>query len=233
MAIIKTDRSIIPACDVPAIEKLADIAKQTADIEKVGGYKVGFELALRYGLKELVKTVREYSDKAVIYDHQKAATDIPATGRKFCEACSESGVDAVIFFPQAGPETEKAWIGAAKEAGLSVIVGGEMTHPAYLEKEGGFIRDSAPQEMYSIAAELGVTDFVVPGNRAESIKAYRELLEGKGIKPVFYSPGLVAQGGRISESGEAAGSRWHAIVGRGIYTADDIRKAALELSGKL
>ncbi len=87
--------------------------------------------------------------------------------------------------------------------------------------------------MYSIAAELGVNEFVVPGNRPDSIKSYRELLEGKGIVPVFYSPGLVAQGGEISESGEAAGKKWHAIVGRGIYQAENIKKAAIELSEKL
>ena len=233
MATIKIDRSIIPACDVASMEKLLEIVRETADVEKVGAYKIGFELALRYGLKDLVKAVREHSDKPVIYDHQKAGTDIPATGKKFCEACKECEVDTVIFFPQAGPETEKAWIEAAKDSSLGIIVGGEMTHKAYLEKEGGFIRDSAPKEMYSIAAELGVNEFVVPGNRPDSIKSYRELLEGKGIVPVFYSPGLVAQGGEISESGEAAGKKWHAIVGRGIYQAENIKKAAIELSEKL
>lgn len=232
-AIIKIDRSIIPACDVPSIGKYSEIVRETAGIKKVGGYKIGFELGLRYGLGALVKAAREYSDKPIIYDHQKAGTDIPDTGKKFCEACLETGVDAVIFFPQAGPETEKAWINAAKELDLGVIVGGEMTHKGYLEKEGGFLRNNAPREIYSIAADLGVKDFVVPGNRPESIKSYRELLEGKGIEPIFYSPGLVAQGGEISESGKAAGKKWHAIIGRGIYEAKDMKKAAEELAAKL
>lgn len=233
MAIIKIDRSIIPACDVSTIEKLEMIVKETADVKKVGGYKIGLELALRFGLKELVKSIREYSDKPIIYDHQKAATDIPELGKKFCEACKESGVDIVIFFPQAGPETEKAWINAGKESGMGIIVGGEMTHKGYLAKEGGWIRDDAPKRIYEIAAEMGVKDFVVPGNRPESIMAYKALIESKGVEPVFYSPGLVAQGGDISESAKAAGKRWHAIVGRGLYEAKDIKKAAIELSSKL
>ena len=58
--------------------------------------------------------------------------------------------------------------------------------------------------------------------------------------PVFWSPGLVAQGGRITEAGEAAGARFHAIVGRGLYnprnkenldevTEEEIHTAALDL----
>jgi len=54
-------------------------------------------------------------------------------------------------------------------------------------------------------------------------------LEARGIKPIFYSPGLIAQGGNITESAKAAGEKWHAIVGRALYDAKDINKAAKEL----
>ena len=43
----------------------------------------------------------------------------------------------------------------------------------------------------------------------------------------------MAQGGVISDAAKVAGNYWHAIVGRGIYRAEDIRKAALELTSKL
>jgi orotidine-5'-phosphate decarboxylase len=46
---------------------------------------------------------------------------------------------------------------------------------------------------------------------------------------VFYSPGLVAQGGSITEGAKVAGDSWHAIVGRGIYQQQDMKKAAQEL----
>ena len=107
----------------------------------------------------------------------------------------------------------------------------------------GFIGSSSPDFMYKLAARMGVTDFVVPGNKPDRIRHYKELIEKCGIsEPVFYSPGLVAQGGEISEGAKAAGKRFHAIVGRGIYfnkpeerfnTAEEIRKAAIELTSKL
>ena len=37
---------------------------------------------------------------------------------------------------------------------------------------------------------------------------------------------MISQGGEITEGGVAAGNKWHAIIGRGIYEADDMRKAA-------
>ena len=252
--IINRDRSVIPACDVD-LETFRGILEATADVEGVGGYKIGFFLVLEHGLKDIVGMAKQYApDKPVIYDHQKAGTDIPDTGARFAEVCANAGVDAVILFPQSGPETEYAWISAAQGFGLDVIVGGEMTHLGYLESDtvgeareeyakfeeigfempSGFLRMDAPEEMYEIAARMGVTDFVVPGNKPDAIRHYRSIIEGCGVaEPAFYSPGLVTQGGDISEGAEAAGDRFHAIVGRGIYEAEDMRKAALEHSSKL
>ena len=233
MGIVKQDKSIIPALDVEGIARMKEIVSATAGVKGIGAYKVGFELAIPYGLKKIVQEIRRLSDKPVIYDHQKAATDIPETGKKFAQACRQSGVDAVILFPQAGPETEAAWIKAVQEEGLGLIVGGEMTHQAYLKKDGGFLSDDAPKRMYEIACDLGVKDFVVPGNKPKKILEYKKLFERKGVDATLYSPGLVAQGGKITDSGKAAGKKWHAIVGRGIYQAEDVKKAAEELAKEL
>ncbi|MEK6910177.1 MAG: hypothetical protein AABW82_00200, partial [Nanoarchaeota archaeon] len=129
--IIGRDRSVIPACDVQTLQEFREIVKQTADVEGIGGYKIGFELGLGFGLPAVVDAAREFTNKPIIYDHQKAGTDIPATGKNFAQTMKRSGVDTVIFFPQAGPETERAWIYHAFDQGLNVIVGGRMTHPAY------------------------------------------------------------------------------------------------------
>jgi len=233
MRIIKLDRSIIPACDVNSIEELKQLVKETCDVEGIGAYKIGFELVIPHGMKAVVESIREETDLPIIYDHQKAGTDIPDTGMKFASACKKCGVNAAILFPQAGPETEKAWVKALQENSLGVIVGGEMTHRGYLSSEDGFIVESAPEKMYLIAAELNVRDFVVPGNKPERISHYKSLLEEKGISPVLYSPGLISQGGDITESGKAAGKQWHAIVGRALYNAKDIRAAAKQLTKKL
>ncbi|RMF06003.1 hypothetical protein D6764_03350 [Candidatus Woesearchaeota archaeon] len=229
--LIDLDKSIIPSCDVSTLEELEALVKATCNVKGVGAYKIGLELVIPYGTKQVLSVIRKHTDLPVIYDHQKAGTDVPFVGKKFVQACRD--VDAIIIFPQAGPETEKAFIQAAMDEGMKIIVGGEMTHPAYLESDGGYLKDDAPERIYKLAAELGVTDFVVPGNKPDKIEKYRKMLESMGVEPTFYSPGLVAQGGKITDSAKAAGKRWHAIVGRAIYQAEDMKKAAEELTKEL
>ncbi len=253
--IIPLDRSIIPACDV-GLEKFRDILKETADIEKVGAYKVGPALTGRPGYDKIVALRDNYSSKPLIFDAQKWGTDIPDTARSLLTPLKESGIDAIILFPESGPITEYEWIKTAQDLGLGVLVGGEMTHPRYLEgdlKEGkeknytkifrelgierditGFIRKFAPKDIYEIAARMGVTDFVVPENKPDRIIFYKKLIKNCGVaESVYYSSGLVAQGGEISEGAKATGKKFHEIVGRGITKAEDIRQAALDLTMKL
>src|SRR3989338_1773682 len=225
--IIKLQKSIIPSCDVSDLSELRNLVKETCSVEGIGAYKIGLELALRFGIPAVVSEIRKQTNLPIIYDHQKAATDIPELGEKFAKAVK--GVDAVILFPLTGPETEKAWIKACKKAKLGIIVGGEMTHKGFLESEGGFINEKGTFAIYEIAVKEKINDFVVPGNKPEKIKLYKAFLEARGIKPIFYSPGLIAQGGNITESAKAAGEKWHAIVGRALYDAKDINKAAKEL----
>ena len=231
MAIIKLDRSIVPSCDVPDLDKLRELVRETCHVEGIGAYKIGLELCLKYGIPAVVKAIREHTNLPIIYDHQKAGNDIPELGEKFAEAVR--GVDAIILFPFAGPETEKEWIKACKKAKLGIIVGGEMTHKGFLEEDGGFISSKESLKIYGIAAESGIKDFVVPGNKPDKIRLYGDFLEARGVKPVFYSPGLIAQGGSITESAKAAGKSWHAIVGRALYNAKDINKAAKEMAKAL
>jgi len=239
---IARDKSIIPALDVDTLEKALQIVRATADIEAIGGYKLGFSLALRYGLPRAVQEIRAISGKPLIYDHQKAGTDIPDTGADFAAACKQSGINTVIFFPQAGPKTQKAWIDAAQAQTLGVIVGVELTGPAYLESDGGYLRADTPEKTLSNALQNGVREFVVPGNKPERIAHYKKLIESgeAGValpegQYAFYSPGLVAQGGSVTQGAKAAGKRWHAIVGRALALGSEaeIRKAAEGLSAGL
>ena len=96
--IIQRDRSIIPACDFDIL-KFGEVVKATGDIEGVGGYKIGFVLGLTHGLQYVVEVARKHTDKPLIYDHQKAGTDIPEMGKEYAKLCKEAGIDAVIFFP--------------------------------------------------------------------------------------------------------------------------------------
>ena len=227
MPIIKLNKSIIPSCDISDLTRLKNLVKETCSVEGIGAYKIGLELCLPHGIPAVIDVIRKYTDLPIIYDHQKAATDIPDLGEKFARAVK--GVNAIILFPLTGPETEKEWIKACKKAKLGIIVGGEMTHKAFLETDGGFISDKEALKIYEIAAENKINNFVVPGNKPEKIKLYKAFLEARGIKPIFYSPGLITQGGDIAEGAKAAGERWHAIIGRALYNAKDIHKAAKEL----
>ena len=231
--VIGRDRSVIPACDVETLEQFEELVKQTADVDGIGGYKIGFELGLGFGLPAVVAAARKHTDKPIIYDHQKAGTDIPDTGKNYAKLMKRSGVDTVIFFPQAGPETERAWIYHALDNGLNVIVGGRMTHPAYAVSEGGFITDEGALDMYRIGARAGVNNFVVPGNKPDVIKQVKDVVEAEGVSPIFYAPGFIAQGGKIEAAAKIAGDRFHGIVGRGIYQAKDIHAAAIEHCSQL
>jgi len=231
--IVERDKGIIPACDVP-LAKFRQIVKETADTDTVTAYKVGL-MSLIGGLDKWVKTAREYTDKPIIYDHQKAGNDIPDMGSKFAQVMKKAGVDAAILFPFTGPLTESEWIKALYEEGVEPIVGGEMTHPFFKLVEGGYIPEEKCMEIYLRAACAGVNNFVVPGNKPEQVEKYRTAIESEvdEINPTFYSPGFVKQGGRIQDAAKVAGDRWNAIVGRAITKAKDTRSAVNELSSEL
>jgi len=248
--IIQRDKSVVPACDV-GMEMFEEIVGATIDIESIGGYKVGPALTGRPGYDRIVKVVD--GRKPIIFDAQKWSTDVPGTAKSILTPLKESGIGNVILFPESGPVTGYVWIKTAQDLGLGVLVGGEMTHPGYLEGDKlddewiekfkeigieedvtGFIRKDAPDLIYRIAAGLGVTNFVVPGNKPDRILHYKSLIEGCGVsEPVFYAPGFITQGGVIEDGARAAGARFHAIVGGAIYKADNVRKAVLELTSQL
>jgi len=156
---------LIIALDLLDLCAAEGIVKETADLKGVCGFKIGFCLGLTHGLPHTVDRLRRLTKLPIIYDHQKAGTDIPETAESFVQACS--AVDRIILFPQAGPKSLEAWVKAVQKAKKVVIVGGEMTHKGYLESDGGYILSDAPKRIYIAAAKLGVTHFVLPGNKPD------------------------------------------------------------------
>ena len=226
--LFQAERGIILAADVAEISELRRLAQLAAAVPQVVAVKVGFSLALRYGLGPVVKAVRDVSVLTVIYDHQKAATDIPEMGKPFAAVCRDSGVDGVIFFPHAGPRTLEAFVSAAIDQQLAPIVGLVMTHPAYLQSEGGFISDAAPDLICRIAVDRGVRDFVLPGTKIDLVARFAS---GplSAVAPVrIMMPGIGTQGGSILSAFSAASPHHRfAIVGSTIYKAPD-PQAAME-----
>jgi len=225
---------IILACDVPTLEELADLVRVGRSCEAVVGYKVGFALALRFGLRRVTDTVKSDDPRPVIYDHQKAGSDIPRMGELFAKTCADGGVDGIIVFPQAGPRTLEAFVKAIIQVGATPIVGGVMTHPSYLAGEGGFIEDSAPARIYRTAAELGVVDFVLPGTKPRLIREYSKVVGEVSGTATVMMPGIGTQGGLIHEAFEAVGThRPFAIVGSAVYAAPDKAKALDEIASQV
>lgn len=228
-------RGIILAADVIQVERLRGLSELASQFPEVCAIKVGFSLGLRYGLPTVVSAIREVCETPIIYDHQKAATDIPAMGKLFAETCKQAGVDGVIFFPQAGPRTLEAFIDSAIEAELTPIVGLVMTHPAYLESDGGFIVDSAPGTICEIALKMGVRNFVLPGNNSIQIRKFAQgpLSQSKPLGIMM--PGIGTQGGSIASAFDAASGHFtFAIIGSAIYDAYDpkatLRRFIAEIS---
>ena len=238
--LIDLPRSIIPALDCPP-ERGAEIVLGTQRVGSVRAFKLGaWKGTLRSGLDAYVQDLGPYlGGRLLIYDHQKGATDIPDLEDALSDLV-EAGVHAVIFFPFGGAETLERWTQSAIDAGLAVIVGGHMTQKRFLWSEGGFIHDEAPERIYRLAVGLGVREFVVPGNKPEFVRKYRDIILSELAEQghhddefALYAPGFVAQGGMISEAGQAAGERWHAIVGRALLTAPNVEAAAFELASQI
>lgn len=225
-------KTLIPALDV-SLDRAREVVRQTKDNPKVGGYKVPAKSGLE-GWANWVDALRKEigdSDKKLIMDGQKFGNDIPDTGREIVQSVKKAGFDGIILFPFTGPNTQVAWTGEAIQAGLTVIVGADMTHPGFLKSEGGLFHEEDLLDIYRRAARQGVTNYVFPGNKPSSITTYVALIRAEGVEPVGLSPGFVAQKGTIPEAVKAAGGiSYHPIVGRGIYEQKDMAAAAVELA---
>jgi orotidine-5'-phosphate decarboxylase len=205
---------LMPSLDQVDLEKAMRVVAQIAPHPFVSSFKVGFSLGLTHGLPRVVEAIRKHTDKPIVYDHQKAGTDIPDTGGLFADVMKNAGINEAILFPQAGPETLKAWVPALTIRGVTPVVGGLMTHRGFLQSEGGFLSDDSVRAVYTIAAELGVRRFVVPLTKPK-------LVEGIDFPAdaIFYSPGFGAQGG--DPHAFPFLRTHHLIAGRALFAAAD------------
>lgn len=219
---------IVIAADVGTLPELRVLVELAAPVVEVVAIKVGFSLALTYGLPAVVRAVREISQLFIIYDHQKAATDIPQMGKPFAMLCRDAGVQGVIFFPLSGPKTLEGFVNAAIENELEPIVGLVMTHPSFLQSEGGFIVDFAPDSICSMAVSMGVRSFVLPGTKTDIVSKFGQGELARVKSGTIMMPGIGSQGGSLTAAFNAAKPhRRFAIIGSAIYNASN-PKAALD-----
>jgi orotidine-5'-phosphate decarboxylase len=226
-------RSIAIAADVQSLPDLVRLVSATKNCAAVSAVKVGFTLALRYGLQAVVATIKSETTVPIIYDHQKAGTDIPQMGRPFATACREAGVDGIIIFPHAGPRTLEAFVSAALESDLNAIAGLMMTHSGYLASDGGYLVDAAPSLICEAALRLGVTHFVLPGTNPAVVRHFSTGPFRDGCF-TLWMPGIGAQGGSLAEAFEAAKpNRAVGIIGSAIYASADPQRALAAFANEM
>jgi orotidine-5'-phosphate decarboxylase len=206
----------MPSLDQVDLRAAIAVAKEIADHPFVSSFKIGFSLGLSEGLPSVVRAIRAITSKPIVYDHQKAGTDIPDTGPLFARVMANAGVTEAILFPQAGPTTLRAWVQALLDHGVTPVVGALMTHATYMESEGGFLRDAFVSDAFALASSLGVRRFVVPLTKPSAIEPLTFPKDA-----IFYSPGFGAQGG--DPSGFPKLREHHLISGRALFAAKDPR----------
>src|SRR5882762_6238323 len=149
---------IIIAADVKDIVQLEHLIDATYDIPGVMGYKIGFYLALKYGLAHVVEFIRDSTEDypvRVVYDHQKAGNDIPEMGEPFADLMEDSDVDDVILFPFTGFQTTQQWIQTCKNHERNVLFGCIMTHKGFFTTEGGVIDPAHVLNNLALAVKEG------------------------------------------------------------------------------
>ena len=207
-------RGIVIAADVNTLEALRFLSTIACKIETVAAIKIGYSLGLRFGLGVVTRAIRESSSLPIIYDHQKAGTDIPQMGLSFAQICSDFGLTAMIIFPMSGPRTLEGFARAAFDKGVEPIVGLAMTHQSYLASEGGYICEDAPERICSDAIALGVDSFVMPATKPSLTRRLTDQFVQplKGAKILM--PGVGRQGGSVRDSVVMApGKRVFPIIG--------------------
>lgn len=210
---------IIATLDLDDLEQARRIAEEITDMKKeIAGLKIGSLLSWKHSLPKVVEMLKEVCDFPLIFDAQKAGTDIPDMVRRQVKMVADSGVDSFIAAPQgAGETTLAAFVDACNEYKIVPIVVVEMTHPgfyAYLLRDAG-------ERILEKSIELGVSNFVAPANKPERLKAYKSIAYKKGEEIRIFTPGVGPQGGSPGAAVEAGAD--FVIVGRSIYLAEEAR----------
>ena len=215
------NRSIALAADVRSLEDLRALLLAAKTSSAVGAVKIGFSLALRHGLAAVVAEVRGITGLPIVYDHQKAGTDIPEMGQLFANVCSEAGVDALIIFPHSGPRTLEAFVAAAFQNTIVPIVGLTMTHRGYIQSDGGYIVDQAPFQICETALRLGVTNFVLPATNPSIVQQF-SAGPLRNVAATIWLPGIGRQGGSLTAALKSASPhKAVGIIGSAVYDALD------------
>lgn len=207
---------IIPSLDVD-IDEAVKLSSEISELEReISGLKIGSVLAWNHGLPKVVKELRKVNNCPIIFDAQKAGTDIPEIVKEQVKVVANANIDAFIASPLgAGSSTLEAFIDSCFKYNIVPIVVLEMTHPNF----DAFLAKNAPEAVLKQSLEQDVACFVAPANKPERLKVYKEIAKTKQRDIKIFSPGIGPQGGG-PDSAVKAGADF-VIVGRSIYKAEN------------
>jgi orotidine-5'-phosphate decarboxylase len=206
--------SIIPSMDVD-IEDMVRIIDNVKNLKKeVGGLKIGSLLIWKYGLEKVVSEIKSVCDLPIMFDAQKAGTDIPSIVEEQVRLVADVDIDAFIASPLgSGSKTLESFIKTSFECDVTPIVVLEMTHPM----ANAFLKEDVGEKILTQSLEMGVENFVAPANNPERIRIYRNLASEKDKTIKIFSPGVGPQGGGPDTAVEAGTD--FVITGRSVYQA--------------
>lgn len=201
-----------------SMEKAIQILKDTS--KHLSGVKIGYPSVLSFGLK-IISESKETSGLPIIADFKIA--DVPHINRKITHSAFDAGADAVIAHAFLGGDSLQAVIEVAEEEGGGVIALPNMSHPG----SKAFI-GPVSMKMAKMAVEVGSDGLIGPATRTEEITELRKLV---GKKPLIFSPGVGAQGGKPGDAIRSGAD--FEIVGRSIYNSGEPRKAAEKMRKRI
>ena len=206
--------SIIPSMDVDLADMVRIIDNVKNLKKEVGGLKIGSLLIWKYGLEKVVSEIKSVCDLPIIFDAQKAGTDIPSIVEEQVRLVADVDIDAFIASPLgSGSKTLESFIKTSFECDVTPIVVLEMTHPM----ANAFLKEDVGEKILIQSLEMGVENFVAPANNPERIRIYRNLASEKDKTIKIFSPGVGPQGGGPDTAVEAGTD--FVITGRSVYQA--------------
>lgn len=214
--LIEKARSVLLETSCGDAAALAELVIQTRLRPHIGGYILSPESALRYGLGVMGSITRHYTDLPFVYDHQSAGLEFDSEAvSRFIDDCKSSRVNGVVIYPFGGPASTEAWIKSLQDEDIKVVLACRLDNPDFLESEGGFVVDGAPEKALELGTKLGVRNFYLSGKDISWVQYVNKLLKGQ-IEREEFDLFLKDRGGDldVAQVDRAVNGfgRWHRIL---------------------
>lgn len=221
---------LIPALDVATLDDARRLLDTLDGVEGIVGFRIGAVLALRHGLPDLVRRLKDHTDLKLIYDHQRAGIGLAVDVERLAGLAQEVGIAALTIMPLGGPSILDAAIASAQAHELLPIIGGELPLADYKERAGGYVAEEAPMMIAERALGLGADHLLISGHEPGQVERYAEFATARAVRPALLIAGFSAG---IRDLVKAARPcLTYLLAGRVISEAEDPREIATRMAGE-